>query len=192
MKIGIDLDDVIVDYMGGFCKFYNYKHGTNFSISDFKSYHIWETIGGTRLQAISLVRKFYNSYLFDRLKLIRGAKEGVREIFNNHDSEIITARFGYFKIKTERCLKKNFKDIDLRVFYPGFFNAAEKKLRICQERGIELMIEDNKDYALKIARGGIKVLLFDRPWNRDGEIKEGNIIPVKNWNEILEKIEVLK
>ena len=188
MKIGIDLDDVVVDYTRGFCDFYNRRYGTNFSIEDFKSQRIWETIGGNLWSAVGFVREFYKTDFFDEIKLIEGAGEGIKKLSENHRLYIITARFKQFRKKTEKSLEKYFNNPDLKLFFSGFFNGARKKLEICKKQGIKLIIEDNKDYALKCAENGIRVFLFDKPWNQGDS---NGIIRVYNWNEILEKINKL-
>ena len=188
MKIGCDYDNVVVDYMGGFCDFYNQRCGTNFSIQDFKSHNIWETIGGSRFRAVLLVNLFYYSKLFDGIQLIEGAREGIKELSENNNLSIVTARFNHFRKKTERDVKRNFDGSIDNVFYTGFYNPFGK-LDLCKKEGINLLIEDNKHYAVSCADAGINVFLFDRPWNQN--LEHENIIRVYDWSEILEKINEL-
>lgn len=188
MKIGVDLDDVLIDYMGGFCNFYNRKYGTNFSIEDFKSHNIWETIGGSKLRAVLLVNFFYYSKLFDEIKLMDGAREAIKKLSEDNDLPIVTARFKHFRKKTKRFIKKIFDGGIEKVFYTGFYNPTGK-LDLCKKEGIDLLIEDNPHYAMSCADEGINVFLFDRPWNRDfNEQEYENITRVKTWNEILERL----
>jgi len=192
MKIGIDIDGPIVDYMGGFCNFYNPKYGTNFSIEDFKTHDIWEIVGGTRVHAVKLVKEFYETDLFDNIGLIKGAEESIKKLYkDNHDLHVITARWKFFKDKTEAFFKKNFEDVPLPIFYTGFFGGGKKKAKVCKKLGIELMIEDSKKYAFNCVEVGVRVLLFDKPWNQ-GDSLLNNITRVYNWNEILDKIENMK
>lgn len=58
------------------------------------------------------------------------------------------------------------------------------KAEICLAEGIPILIEDHKDYSLSCAEKGIKVILFDKPWNRDFE--HDNITRVAGWNEALD------
>lgn len=188
MKIGCDWDDVIVNYMGKFCDFYNQRYRTNFSIQDFKSHNIWETIGGSRFRAVLLVNLFYYSKLFDKIQLMDGAREAIKGLSKNNSLSIITARFNHFRKKTEREIKRNFDGSIENVFYTGFCNPFGKR-DLCKKERIELLIEDNKHYAVSCADEGINVFLFDKPWNQNVEHK--NIIRVYNWSEILEKIHEL-
>lgn len=63
----------------------------------------------------------------------------------------------------------------------------KSKSEICGELGISIFIEDNSSYALDCAKKGIKVLLLDKPWNKNYE-KHPNIIKVNSWEEILERL----
>lgn len=188
MKIGVDLDDVLVDYIGGFSDFYNKRYKTNFSTGDFKSHNIWETIGGSKLRAVFLVNLFYYSKLFDEINLIDGARKAIKELSENNDLFILTARFRHFKKKTEKFIERNFDAGIEKVFYTGFYNPTGK-LDLCKREGIDLLIEDNEHYASSCAGEGINVFLFDRPWNQNSGCE--GIQRVYNWNEILEKINKL-
>ena len=59
--------------------------------------------------------------------------------------------------------------------------AAQEKLSFCLKHGIDIMMEDNPDTAMTLAGNGIKVLLFDAPYNRKAVSEK--LIRVKNWDE---------
>lgn len=60
---------------------------------------------------------------------------------------------------------------------------------MCLELGIELMIEDNLDYAEEIVRNGIEVILLERPWNRERQDVHSGIIRVKDWDGVRSYVE---
>lgn len=64
--------------------------------------------------------------------------------------------------------------------------AVEEKLNACLRLGVELMIDDRPEIAQRLSENGIKVLLFDAPYNREVEGK--NIVRVFSWNEIADYI----
>ncbi len=49
------------------------------------------------------------------------------------------------------------------------------------------MIEDTKEHSELCAKDGIKTFLLDKPWNQHC-VEHENIIRVKDWNEILERL----
>jgi len=62
---------------------------------------------------------------------------------------------------------------------------------LCKERGIKIMIDDNKLFANELAEKGVKVFLLDKPWNKNYD-KHKNIIKVKDWKEVIKKIQEVK
>ena len=56
---------------------------------------------------------------------------------------------------------------------------------------MDIFIEDEPRYCEDLAATGAKVFLIDHPWNREYTTPE-NIIRVKDWDEILQKIKELE
>ena len=76
MKIGIDVDDVIFEFLNSFLDFYNNKTGKKFLKEQFSSYYFWEITGETREEGVKLVDEFHNSDLFDWLNSIYAGQTG--------------------------------------------------------------------------------------------------------------------
>jgi 5'(3')-deoxyribonucleotidase len=193
MKIACDLDDVIFDFVPGFCEFYKEHSGRSFSKKDFYSYDFWEIIGGTREEAIRLVDEFYDSEYFDVMETVRGAKEGFTIIKENYDGLIITARPRRFKPKTKASLNDIFHRGDLKSYYSkGEYDEAVSKGDICLREKVSLLIEDNIPHVLDCERKGVSVLLLDNPWNKDfDERAHTRIKRVYDWDHILREIKNL-
>ncbi|VVB78666.1 Nucleoside triphosphatase NudI [uncultured archaeon] len=190
LRIGIDLDEVVGDFMHKFLEFYNEKNGKNVKKEDIKSYDLWKNdfFRWTRDDAIRSVDEFHNSHFFDEINLIFGAKNFIERFENDSEIFIVTARPLKFKEKTEIFFKKNFNRDNMNIIFSGDFHLQGKtKAEICKEQGITILIEDNPDYALDSAKKGILVFLFKRPWNLD-YTKHENIVSVTKWDEVLEQI----
>jgi uncharacterized HAD superfamily protein len=87
-------------------------------------------------------------------------------------------------------IRKNFSYYITDVF---FAEAANKtKGEIASRLEALLVVEDNPEQAVEIAKKGIKVLLFDYPYNR--EVNHRNIIRIySGWEEATEIIkEIIK
>ena len=193
MKIGIDMDEVVVEFFRYFLDFYNQKSGKNFQYEDWHSYNFWEVFGGTKEEAIGLVEEFYETEFFDNLEFIFGAEKSIKELYKNHNLKIITARPKKLKEKTERFLDKYFSEENIEVIYSkdGYEEHLDKG-EICKSRGVELMIEDHKNYALSCTEKGINVLLFDKPWNQNnGADLPKEVIRVRGWGQILVEVNKL-
>lgn len=191
MKIGIDIDEVLVEYLAGVINFYNFENKTYIKKEQFNSYNFWEVWGGTREEAIQICDNFYNSEGFNQLMPVQEALDSVNNLHKNNELFLITARPLHWKEKTERWIKENITFNPNTIFSSDFHSKQGKtRLSICKEFGISLLLDDNAHYALECANSGIKVILFDKPWNKKAE--HPNITRVKNWPEALKKIEHLK
>ncbi len=60
--------------------------------------------------------------------------------------------------------------------------SERDKLLACHKLNVDIMIEDKPEVALKLANNGIRVLLFDCPYNQD--IFHDNITRVYTWKQI--------
>lgn len=188
MKIGIDLDDVVVDFFPSFLNFYNAEYEKNFRFEDINNYHIWEVgIGENKEEAIALVDEFYDSSWFEKIPVVEGAEKGVEELLRlDKKLKIITSRPLRFREKTNNFFKRYFSDLKLGIYYSsGLHQQGGTKADICKREGIDIFIEDCLKYAEECAENGVRVLLLDKPWNQEGN---GKVERVYNWDEILEKI----
>lgn len=187
MKIGIDLDEVIAEFIKKFIEFYNTKTKNNLRFEDWHSYNFWDVIGGTKEKAVKLVDEFYNSDLFDNIKLVDGAQGGIEKLVESNELFVITSRPIRFKQKTDKFLRKYFLEIPIKLFYSDDFHKQHSlgKAGICVREGIEVFIEDNSKYALACLDKGVKTFLLDKPWNKgncDGAIR------VYNWDDVLKRL----
>ncbi len=186
MKIGIDIDEVVVEFVRGYLKIYEKRHGQKFVFEDFFTYNLWEPLKITKEEAIEIANEFYNSIHFDNIEFVDGAKEAIYVLAERNDLFIITSRPIHIKRQTEQFIKKHFPDIFSNIFYSGDFTRSGKtKAEICRDLKLDIFLEDNIIYALECAKNGTKVFLLDKPWNQSQEEHE-NIMRVKHWNEILE------
>lgn len=51
MRIGIDLDDVLAEFLEALIAYHNERYGTTLRTEDFMVYRFWEVWGGTRDEA---------------------------------------------------------------------------------------------------------------------------------------------
>jgi uncharacterized HAD superfamily protein len=190
MHIGIDLDEVVVDTLGGIIKLHNEKYGTRFAHKDFASYHLQDTWGGTREEAIEKVDKFLKTDPLKHFNPVAGSITAIKTLKERgHELYIITGRSNENSEHTETWLKHHFPKVFSGVHYVSFYSLTEKprkKSEVCRELGIELIIDDNWDTAVDCAAQNIKVLLFDQQWNR-GKVPK-NVERVHSWDEILKKL----
>ncbi len=204
VKIGYDLDDVIVDFFPTFLEFYNPRYGASYSFKDMISFWIWEIgIGKDKEEAIKIVNEFHESEYFERIPLIRRAKEGISEIFKltGRTPLIVTSRPIGFREKTNKSLARHFSDTDFsfQVHYSGDFHNGNgcSKAIFCRENGLNYFVEDCFDYSKTCRRIGTRTFLLRKPWNERNWVylienplmaENLNLIPVEGWEEIVEQV----
>ena len=62
---------------------------------------------------------------------------------------------------------------------------GRKKHEVCKEIGIDLLIDDYLGHANECSNDGIRVLLFDQPWNQ-GKLSNGTK-RVYSWKDIIKE-----
>ncbi len=190
LKIGIDIDDVLVDTSNEFMNFYN-KKGLNLKLEEIRSFYFWD--GMSKEKITEMFFEFNNSFGFKKIEFIDFAKEGVYSLKDKGNIWFITSRPIRIKEETisficENFNKDNFEDI---LFSGKSHPQGKTKGDLCVELNLDIFIEDRVKYALDCAEKGVKVLLMNKPWNQHCPEHE-NIIRVNDWNEVLEKIKEIE
>jgi uncharacterized HAD superfamily protein len=190
MGIGIDFDDVIFDFFKGLLKWYEKEYGKRYKREEFNDFD-WGPVWGTdREETIKRVNKFLESHDLEGATPVNGALDALNQLMKTHNITIITGRPHQFKNKTEEWLIHHLKKVPEIVIAGEFHKGqAAKKSDICKERNIPILLEDAPETAIDCAKNGIKVILFDQPWNQNAQHR--NIIRVRNWKEALKEIEKL-
>ncbi len=187
MKIGIDIDEVLANHMEKLNEFYYLKKGKKYSEKDYKSYNWWETWGISREEAEDIDREYKKSELFSSIQPIPGAVDAVRELSKDNELFVVTSRHTSAEQKTKEWILKHFPFVELKILHSGdFWGGRKSKADVCKENHIKILIDDHEKYARDCSKIGIKVLLFDKPWNQG--VEGENIIRVNGWKEVLEVI----
>ena len=190
MKIGIDIDGVLVDIAR-----FTIDYGTKFrydndictSVID-NEYDEGKALGLTPEQT----EQFWNQYLgfyATKYPARNFASEVIQKLKQSHEIYIITARneeglppetYGQMQGMVKEWLIDNKIEYDKLIFTTG------SKLPYCLENEIDVMIEDSPNNILDIS-SKVPVLCFDNPYNK--KIEGNNITRVYSWYDILSKIE---
>lgn len=189
MKIGLDFDDVTAHFMDPLLEFYNNKKSKNHQQDESKEYDFWVNWGITKEEGIRLIDEFHHTQNVETTKPIEGAIESIKKIMHNGDKLfIITARPLKFKKKIEEWILHHFEDHRIEVISIEFYNGkSATKSQICKGLSIEIMLEDSGKNAVECANEGIKVILFNKPWNQN--YSHINITRVDGWQEALQQLQ---
>jgi len=156
------------------------------------TYDWWEVWGISKDEAISIAHELHAKNNVHDEKPVDKAIESISILIKEGDEIfIITARPLKYKKNVEDWIKHYFPDSPIQVIIAGdLYGNTKKKAEICNEVGIKAILEDQKTIALDCANKGIKVILFDKPWNKG--LEHENIIRVCGWLEAMKKIKSMK
>jgi uncharacterized HAD superfamily protein len=190
MIIGIDLDEVLAATADGLLKFSNPKYELSLTKDKIFSHSLGEVWGCSLEEETKRWHEFYEDISFDEIIPLPGAVEGIEELNKRNKLIVITGRENRLIEKTNEWIEKFFPNKFSQICFAEHFVIAEgrkTKAEICDELGVDILIEDIIDYAASCANDSRKVLLFDRPWNQINDLPK-NVHRVYSWKEIVDFI----
>jgi uncharacterized HAD superfamily protein len=171
--ITLDLDDVIADFVGTFCRWLR-KQGRTLTPEDFHTYRFEKVVGCSKDEAMRIVTQFYESREFEDMPLVPGAQTYVDLLAKDDKVFIVTARLRPYHKQTEDYVKAHFEGIQ------GVFIAApDEKDVVCKRLRTAAHLDDSVDVVRSLAVMGTPALLFgDYAWNKDAP---DDMVRVPNW-----------
>lgn len=183
MKIGVDIDGVILDYervLKTYGDLYDFIELKKDGIINRHEHYLRNRYNWTEEERMNFINKYFLK-LSRQTNLIPGAKDVIHMLQNEgHELIVISARGGMIeKMKDVAIEKFNKEDIKFNKYYW----KQEDKLDVAKKENIDYMIDDSYDVCKKLSDNGIKSIYF-----RDKEMKKINqsdyLIEVSNWGEI--------
>ena len=80
MKIAIDIDEVLGQFMKALIEFHNNEYKTNLKLEDFFSYNFWNIWGGTKEEAIQKVYNFHKTNYFKSIIPVKDSQESIKKL----------------------------------------------------------------------------------------------------------------
>jgi uncharacterized HAD superfamily protein len=190
--IGLDFDDVLVNFNGGLAVFHNEKYGTSYTREEITSFNYFQkTWGVDPTEALRRMREFVHSDHHHRLSPILGAIDAVKYLKGKgHKLHMITARDEVIRGPTHSLAEMHFgPSFDgFHFLHRDDTNVLGTKGDVCRKLEIDIMVEDSLENAVHIGEAGTRALLFDTPWNQT-RILPKNVTRVFSWKEALEEID---
>ena len=182
MKIGLDIDGVIIDSERGFkvsAELFSLEHFGEDRLVDNSVAHVEERYNWPD----EYKKKWHYECLTkvaEESNFMPGAIEVIKRLKDmGHELVIITARGGFVPRMKDIALEQ-FEKAGLK--FDDYHFVVHEKGKLCKEIGIDVMIEDEYNNCLKVANEGITTLYF-----RDVKMKKiekENVKEVNNWGEI--------
>ena len=212
MRIGIDLDDVVavcaVPYLKRFAQEFNVELPDEKEIG----WHLLAQLDkgapfDTAVPGLERVTpeerdrfrmRLYDGTFFSTLDIYQDCPIVLeRLVQQGHEIYFITARAERRRMVTETWLREKrildyAKAVHLKPhgdFDPsqprGRYDpagSASYKTRLALELGLDVFCEDDVVISRALADAGLRVILFDHPWNR--EVKHERVTRVSGWSEV--------
>ena len=190
MKIGLDIDGVILDYervLKTYGDLYDFIELKKNGIVHRNEHYLKNRYDWTEEERMNFINKYFLK-LAKKAQLIPGAKDVIGMLQKeNNELIIISARGG---------MVEEIKDVAIDKFneeglsFDKYYWKQDDKLEVAQQENIDLMIDDSYDVCKKLSENRIKTIYF-----RDKEMKklEQNeyLKEVSNWGEIYRYIKVM-
>ena len=191
MKIGIDVDGVILDFervlkaYGDLYDFIELKKG---GIINRHENYLRNRYDWTEEERMNFVNKYFLK-LSKKTNLIPCAKEVINMLKKEgNEFIVISARGGTVEKMKDVAIEK-FKEEE--ISFDKYYWKQEDKLEVAQKENIDIMIDDSYDVCKKLSENKIKTIYF-----RDKEMKklEQNeyLKEVSNWGEIYRIINTIE
>jgi len=186
-KIGVDIDDTLLDFVGTYVLFHNQTYKTNIKKDDFNTYLFNKIRGGTMKEAVDSVKEFYGSSFFKEMQPLPNAVEVIQRLKKDNELFIVTSRPMDMREGTLEQISSYFSNLFSEIIfssnkYTKAKNSGKTKAEICFDLNVSWLIDDSLIYTKECITKGIGAILLDSPWNQNGHIKGVN--RVKNWKEI--------
>jgi len=186
--IAIDIDDVLFPFNANLLDWHNLVHGSNLALGDYTSFRLEDIWGGTKAEATDKIGEFQRYPGSLEGGPLPGALEAIRQLKDRFALVVVTSRQVAITIETKIWLHQYFPDVFSGVYFANYHNEREPRLtksELCQQLGIEMLVDDHLDYVTECAGQGMKAILFgDYPWNQADNLPEG-VSRAGGWDEVV-------
>ena len=191
MKIGIDIDGVILDYeriLKTYGDLYDFIELKKDGIVNRNEHYLRNRYNWTEEERMEFVNKYFLE-LSKITPLMPGAKT-IISMLKKEGNEliIISARGGMIEEMKDVALEK-FEEENLS--FDKYYWKQDNKLEVAKRENIDIMIDDSYDVCKKLSANVIRTIYFR---DKDMKLLEQNeyLKEVSNWGEIYRYIKKLE
>ncbi len=198
MKIGIDVDDVVADCAAPYLRAFAAEFGVDLGDQPL-GWQLLDTFTDIPREDREEFRvRLYGGPFFSQLECYAECGDALARLAGaGHTLHFITARSERRRAVTEEWLERNgllrhATGVHLRTlgdFVPRSYDAsgsASYKVAKALELRLDAFCEDDPVVTRELAEAGVRVFLFDRPWNADASHER--ITRVAGWDDVVEVV----
>ncbi|MBU3904742.1 MAG: hypothetical protein KJ906_01170 [Nanoarchaeota archaeon] len=190
MRIGIDVDQVLLDILPPLLEYHNERYGTNSSVSELASRNLAQVWNCDQKETLKRIHDFYNTKYFNKVVPITGAVKSAQQLAKNYELYTVTSRTIKHADKTVKQIEKHFPNIFDMILFDNEYNNdtidIRKKIEVCQDYNLKILVDDHAKN-LRDIPSNMTGILFDRPWNQKETPKD--VIRAYDWKGVIELIE---
>lgn len=169
LKICLDIDNVIVDFLGQFIRVFNLKKNTRLVISDITSFLPHESLESliSENDWDDIFAYCEENGLYATLKSYDGARTSIENLMKEgHEVYCLTARNSKFRGETEMSFLLNGLP-NLKIYY-----APKSKYRMLKKLAPDVFVDDSLTNCEEALKANVKsIYIMDQPYNRVEESK---------------------
>ncbi len=184
--LGLDLDDVLMDFNRSLADWHNAHHGTSYCREDIVSYQLSELWGTTRDESVRRICEFYHSPEHAVARCMSGAEFVLPELEEQYEVVVISARPERARGETLAWLEGHFPTLVDKLHLTNRFDMGPELLKseICKRLGVETFVDDAPMHHEDVSRVVTTSLLFEAPWNREYALGLPQNQRVRSWHDL--------
>ena len=185
-RIYVDFDDVLCATALGFLEILEREFGKTIGFDEIEDFDLGRSFD---LDAAELAR-FFELVHEDEALVGLAPLEGALETLADwkaagYDIEVVTGRPADTRVASEAWLEAHRVAFDRLIFVEKYGHArGAMPLNEIVARDYAWVVEDSFATAERMALGGHRVHLLDRPWNRIETRAEAPVLRSANWKEL--------
>mmetsp|Transcript_12307 Transcript_12307/g.31178 ORF Transcript_12307/g.31178 Transcript_12307/m.31178 type:complete len:301 (-) Transcript_12307:196-1098(-) len=171
-KIAVDIDEVLAQFLLSLNSYYADRFGKQYHLEHYDEYYFCKVWNCSPEMSNDIVHQFFDSHFFrDGIAPVPGALEALQALKQRCELVVVTSRQNHIREATTSWVEAHYPGIFSEMHFCNHFaleGESFTKAEVMKKHGIDLLIDDNKNYALESAEEGLDVILFGSyPWNQE-------------------------
>jgi uncharacterized HAD superfamily protein len=194
LKIGVDVDDVVADCAAPYLRAFATEFGLDLGDKEL-GWHLLDALEVPASDKEEFRVRLYGGPFFAELDCYTDCANAIERLATaGHAVHFITARSERRRAVTEEWLARHgllrfAQGVHLRPtgdFVPRAYDvkgSAAYKVDRALSLGLDCFCEDDPVVSSELARAGVRVFMFDRPWNAD--LDHPSVVRVRGWEDVV-------
>lgn len=189
--IAVDIDDTLAEFAPAVIEYSNRTWGMNLTIDNYSENwaDMWNVTPEERKRRGDAVE---SSNIQATLRHDEDAVRVLRELKDNYRLVVVSSRPAHLQQVSIEWIGRHYPGIFDGIHFADMWNNRANihlahlatKAEICQELGVDYLIDDQPKHCIGVASVGIPTILFgDYPWNRHDMIPE-TVVRAYTWRDV--------